>query len=196
MFSRFFLEVLLALDIEGWVRQGMAEPGAGAAALILVLLSVDLLLPVPSSLVMVLSGVLFGVLGGGLLSLVGSLAGNFIGFELARAYGRTMALRFSGERQVDQMTTLFDRYGLATIVASRPLPILMETLSVVAGLSGLDRRRFLVASLAGTIPTVFAYSWAGAASIGMETVFAGLVVLVAVPAVFWVVFRMLFGRRS
>jgi uncharacterized membrane protein YdjX (TVP38/TMEM64 family) len=194
MFSRFLVEVAMAVDVEARVREWISAPGGWSAAGILVLLSVDILLPVPSSLVMVLSGALFGTVAGGLLSLLGSLVGNWVGFEIARAFGRRAALRFVGEGQVRRMTRVFERFGAATIVASRPLPILMETFSVVAGLAGVGRTSFFAASLAGTVPTVFAYAYAGALSLRTDAIFVAVVALIAVPAVFWMIFRFSFVR--
>ena len=194
MFSRFLVEVVLNFRLDAYLENWLREPGWGAALLVVGLLSVDLFLPIPSSLVMVLSGVLFGTVVGGALSLVGSLVGNYVGFELARTYGRDMSIRLVGQEQVEAMTRMFSRYGVATIIASRPLPILMETLSVVAGLGGLGRLRFLVASVVGTVPVCFAYSYAGTLAIDVRTVFVTILVIVAIPALAWLAFKRGFGN--
>ena len=189
MFLRFLIEVVLDFRADAYVEGLMQEPGWGAALLIVTLLSIDLFLPIPSSLVMVLSGVLFGTVWGGVLSLVGSLVGNYVGFELARTYGRGVAARLVGQSQIESMTRIFSRFGAATVIASRPLPILMETLSVVAGLAGLSRSTFLAASVVGTIPVCFAYSYAGTFAIEAETVFVTILAIVAVPALAWLLFK-------
>ena len=193
MFSRFLMEVVLNFRLDVYLDDWMREQGWAAAFLVVGLLSIDLFLPIPSSLVMVLSGALFGTLVGGVLSLIGSLAGNYVGFELARRYGRSLSVRLVGQAQVESMHRVFSRYGVATIVASRPLPILMETLSVVAGLARLGRAPFLIASAVGTIPVCFAYSYAGTFALRAETVFVAILVIVAVPALVWLAFKRGFG---
>lgn len=186
---KFVFEDWLHMPFATGVERILAEPGPAAAALVVGLLSIDLFLPVPSSLVMILSGVLFGVWRGALLALAGSLIGNWAGFELARRYGHDTARRLVGAAQLERMGRVFARHGAAAILVTRPVPVLMETLSVVAGLSGMRRGTFLAASLAGTIPTVFAYAYAGALSIAVGSVFPAVLGLMIVVAAGWTLAR-------
>lgn len=186
---KFVFEDWLHMPFASDVDRLLTQPSPFTAALVVLLLAVDLFLPVPSSLVMILSGVLFGVRWGGLLSLAGSLAGNYTGFELSRTYGRTLSRRLVGDAQLDRLGRVFDRHGAAAIILSRPLPVLMETLSVVAGLSAMRRSTFVAASLVGTVPVVFAYAYAGALSIAVGSVFPALIGLMVVIAVGWAIAR-------
>lgn len=185
--SKVLVEDMLGLTWMGLVQRFVTTPSVSAAALVVGLLAVDLLVPVPSSLLMILSGAVFGVLPGGLLSLAGSLAGNLLGFEAARRYGRDATRRFIGDAQLARMQGVFASHGAVAILVSRPLPVLMETLSVAAGLSGMRRGPFLAASLAGTLPVVFVYAWAGSRSLGEGTLVPAIVMLIAVAAGGWVI---------
>ena len=89
--SALLIEEVLDDPIGAAARRWLAEPGYVAAIAVVVVLGVDVFVPIPSSLVMILSGALFGVGGGALLSLVGSLSGNLLGFELSRRYGAALA---------------------------------------------------------------------------------------------------------
>ena len=89
----FFLSLFFVVEAVGipllieptpWLNGG----GAAAAALGVSLLVADVLLPVPSSLVMMAHGALFGVLGGTLLSLVGCTGASLFGFWLGRRGGK------------------------------------------------------------------------------------------------------------
>ncbi|MGZ8780378.1 MAG: hypothetical protein ACXW31_10670, partial [Thermoanaerobaculia bacterium] len=60
-----------------------ARPIAAIAGVLLLI--VDVLLPVPSSPIMVANGALFGIAGGTLLSLAGSVGAVLAGFALGRA---------------------------------------------------------------------------------------------------------------
>ena len=86
----------------------IAHPGIPAALVIVGALGLDFLLPIPSSLVMVLSGVLFGTFWGGVLSLIGSLGGNWFAFELMRRYGLQVCQRFDDESQVRRMQPVIE----------------------------------------------------------------------------------------
>ena len=187
--SKVVFEDLLAIPWVESVERLLADPGPGTAVAIVGLLTIDLLLPVPSSLVMVLSGTVFGVAAGGILALVGSLAGNLLGFELTRRFGRNAARRLVGDVQLDQMRVVFERHGALAILLSRPLPVMMETLSLVAGLSEMRRRTFLWASLAGTIPVALLYALAGAWSMQTGNLLPGLVILISVAAGGWRLLR-------
>jgi uncharacterized membrane protein YdjX (TVP38/TMEM64 family) len=154
---------------------------------IVALLAIDLFLPVPSSIVMVLSGVAFGVLWGSVLSLVGSVAGSWIGFELVRRYGRRMSRRLVDDDGLRRLESTFQRYGPAAVIVSRPLPIVMETISVVAGLSTMRRATFLLASFGGTLPVAIVYAYAGSVSRQTGSVLPAIAMLTAVTggALLW-----------
>jgi uncharacterized membrane protein YdjX (TVP38/TMEM64 family) len=177
------------------VERALSRPGPGAALAVFGLLAVDVVLPVPSSLVMILSGALLGTTAGALVSAFGSLAGNFMGFELARRYGAPLAARLVGPRDVDRMRATLDRYGALAVLLSRPLPVLMETLSVVAGLGAMSRRSFLGASLLSTLPICVLYAYAGAYSRDGRSLLPAFVAAVLLPAAGWLLWRY-FARRD
>lgn len=167
------------------VRGSLARPGLAAAAAIVGLLAADIFLPVPSTIVMVASGALFGAGLGSLLSLSGSLLGNLVGFEMMRRYGPAFCSRFVKESDLAKMTPMFEEYGAVAVILSRPLPIMMETFSFVAGLMRMSRARFIMASLMGTVPICVLYAYAGTSSLETKTVVPALFMLVCIPAVGW-----------
>src|SRR5207244_3669497 len=147
------------LSIGGIATAWIGRAGAGSALTVVTLLAVDLFLPIPSSIVMVLSGAAFDVLWGSALSLVGSVGGEWLGFELVRRYGRRAPRTIVGDDELDRLGRVFAKHGAAAIAVTRALPVVMETMSVVAGLSTMTRRAFLVSSLASTVPIVFVYAY-------------------------------------
>jgi uncharacterized membrane protein YdjX (TVP38/TMEM64 family) len=138
---------------------------------------------------MALRGAAFGVWWGAALSLVGSIAGEWLGFELARIYGARWARRVAGDDEMARMRALMARHGVLAVVVTRALPVVMETMSVVAGMSAMSRARFLGASLAGTLPIVVVYAYAGAVSRQMDSVIPAVVILTAVAGAAWVWYR-------
>jgi uncharacterized membrane protein YdjX (TVP38/TMEM64 family) len=192
--SKLLIEDLLGLSLDGLATAWLGAAGPGSAAAIVILLAVDVFLPVPSSLIMVLSGAAFGVLWGAVLSLVGSIAGEWLGFELVRRYGRRLSSAMVGDEELASLGAFFERYGTAAIVMTRPLPIVMETMSVVAGLSRMGRGAFLVASFVGTTPIVFVYAYAGAKSREVGNLAPAVVMLVAVAGLGWLIYRSMARR--
>lgn len=187
--SKLVLENLLGIDLAGLVTRGAADPGVGTIAVVFTLLAVDILLPVPSSIVMILSGSLLGVLWGSVVSLAGSLGGQWVGYELARRYGRPAATRLVGDQDLRHMSDLMARHGAVAVVVTRALPVVLETVSVVAGLAGMRRATFLMAALVGTAPIVVAYAYAGAFARDTGNLVPAVIILVAVAATGWMVTR-------
>lgn len=187
--TKLVLENVLGIHLEPAVSSWLARAGPGSATAIIVLLASDIFLPIPSSLVMVLSGAAFGVVWGAVLALVGSILGEWLGFELVRKFGRRVSSRMVGDEELERLSGFFERHGAAAIVLTRPLPIVMETMSVVAGLSTMRRATFLAASVAGTAPIVLVYAYAGAMSREVGSLLPAAVILVAVSGAGWLVYR-------
>ncbi len=125
------------------------------------LLVADVFLPVPSSLVMAAHGALFGGVLGTLLSLVGSVASALTAFAVGRA-GSGAIRRFVTEGEHERAGTLLERWGVVAIAVTRPVPILAETVAILAGSSPLTWRQTAIAAAAGSIVPAAAYAWAGA----------------------------------
>ena len=187
--SKLLIENVLGIDLEGLVTGWLVNAGAGSAAVLVALLAADLFLPVPSSLIMVLSGAAFGVVWGSIFSLVGSIGGEWLGFELVRRYGVSASRRIVGDEDLEKMRTVMARHGAAAVLVTRALPVVMETMSVVAGLSRMSRRSFLLASFAGTLPVVVVYAYAGAVSREISSIVPAVVMLIAVAGGAWVWYR-------
>ena len=188
--SKLIIENLLGFSFEPWARSWMADAGAPGAAVVIGLLAVDIFIPVPSSIIMVLSGAAFGVWWGALLAFVGSIAGEWLGFELARRYGTALSSRFIGdEAERRRMNQMLVTHGAAAIAATRALPVVMETMSIVAGLSPMKRSTFLIASAIGTAPIVVVYAYAGAMSRETGSLVPAIIILLAVAAVGWISYR-------
>jgi uncharacterized membrane protein YdjX (TVP38/TMEM64 family) len=194
--TKVVFEDLMGMNLAAAATTWVAEAGVGGAVTIGLLLAADILLPVPSSLVMVLSGAAFGVWWGALLSLAGSIGGEWIGFELARKFGVSLSTRLVGDQDMADMRVIMARHGAVAVMVTRALPVVMETMSVVAGLSAMKRSTFLITSLAGTLPVALAYSYAGALSRQMNNVVPAVVILAGVTVTAWVWYRARITRRD
>ncbi|HEX6162324.1 MAG TPA: VTT domain-containing protein, partial [Vicinamibacterales bacterium] len=127
---------------------------------------------------------------GAIIAFVGSIGGEWLGFELARRYGTRLSARFIGdEAERRRLDAVLVTHGAAAVAATRALPVVMETMSIVAGLSPMPRRTFLIASAIGTAPIVLVYAYAGAMSKETGSLVPAIVILLAVAAAGWIWYR-------
>lgn len=187
--SKFLIEDLLGFNLGAVVEARLDRAGPLAAAAIVGVLAIDLFLPVPSSVVMILSGVAFGVPLGAALAFAGSLVGNLVGFEITRRYGHAVAARFVSEEELQRLRALFERNGAIVVVITRPVPVVMETTSLVAGLSNMRRSTFVLASAIGTVPVAILYAYAGAVSRAAGNAVPAVVILLAVGGGAWLLWK-------
>jgi uncharacterized membrane protein YdjX (TVP38/TMEM64 family) len=178
------LGIRLLIEPTPWLNRG----GVLAAVLGVGLLVADVLLPVPSSLVMVAHGALFGVLGGTLLSLTGSMGASMFGFWIGRRGGRLLE-RLVPRVERERADYLLKRWGALAIIVTRPVPLLAETIAIMAGASPLGWGRAALSALVGSLPPALLYALAGA-SVGrfQNTALVFLFVLL-VAGFFWMVGR-------
>ncbi|NVB79370.1 MAG: hypothetical protein HOV81_13330 [Kofleriaceae bacterium] len=144
-------------------RPAFAGLGALAAVAAVGLLIADVLLPVPSSLVMVWLGASQGWLAGAALSLVGCVGATVFAFWLGRR-GGPLFERLVPRDERARADAFLARWGVLAIAVTRPVPIIAETTAVVAGASPAVRwRGMLIAAIAGCAPWAVIYGLSGAA---------------------------------
>ncbi len=87
------------------------------------------------------------------LSLV-AFAGNVVGYEIGRAAGPALYRRkgrFLRPEYFERTRVFFERYGKTALVLGRFVPVVRTFITVVAGVSGMSRRRFYTWSLVGAV---------------------------------------------
>ena len=145
--------------VEAWLEPPPSPPVL--AALEVGVLAVDILLPVPSSVVATLGGSLLGVAGGTACAWLGMTLGAAAGWSLGRVGGGKAlagidaADRAALDRQERRLGPLF-------IVLTRPLPLVAEAAAILCGAAGMPARGFLAWAAAGNLAVAFAWSLTGA----------------------------------
>jgi uncharacterized membrane protein YdjX (TVP38/TMEM64 family) len=180
------LGVSLLTDPTPWMKHG----GVLAATVGVGLLIADVLLPVPSSLVMVAHGALFGVAGGTLLSLIGSMGAAMFGFWIGRRGGRLLGRIVTPEERA-RADYLLKRWGALGVIVTRPVPLLAETVAIMAGASSLGWGRMALAALAGSLPPALLYALTGATVANFQSTALIFFFVLLVAGFFWVVGRLI-----
>jgi hypothetical protein len=116
---------LFGESVEASIERFLAAPPSSrtVAAAVFGALAVDVVAPIPSSLVAVAAGVLLGSAGGFATVSAGLMAGNLLGYGLGR-----MTAEGAGKAATA---------SLAALPLSRGVPVLSEGATVVAGAAGM-----------------------------------------------------------
>jgi len=141
----------------------LTHPGSLSAVAGVALLIADVVLPVPSSLIMFAFGAAYGFWIGAALSMAGCVGASLAGFALGRG-GREVVRRFVRDDEYDRASSLLDRWGTLALIATRPVPILAETVAILAGASRTSWARMTATAVLGSIVPTVLYAWAGSAA--------------------------------
>jgi membrane-associated protein len=85
---------------------------------------------------------------------VAAFLGNVVGYEIGRALGTPLYHRdgrFLKKKYFDETTAFFDKHGNKALVIGRFVPIVRTFITVVAGVSRMDRHRFFTWSAVGAV---------------------------------------------
>ena len=117
----------------------------------------DLFLPIPASGIMAAIGVIYGFQLGFIINFAGTMSSGLVAYALARLLGKKGISKICSPQEVEDYKEFFDRWGGLAIIASRFLPILPEVLSVAAGFSSMNCKKFSLALTLGSLATWLGY---------------------------------------
>lgn len=167
-------------DLLNQHRQWAGPIGAG-------LLIADLVLPVPTTVIIGAMGAVLGATAAALWGWLGLSLAGLLGYTLARRGGRRWADRLAPPEEQARNRQFFEQWGGLAVILSRMLPILPEALSITAGLSGMRPRPFTLAVILGSLPPAIAFAWIGEKAV--ESPGPAFFALVALMALFWLAYR-------
>ncbi len=148
------------------------------------LLTSDILLPIPSSIVGTLLGARLGIISGWVWTWSGLMIGNVIGFTVGRYLLTSLKAKMS---ETPTQVILF---------LSRPVPVFAEAAAITAGAAKTGIRRFLIACAAGNAIYAGVLSINGALLLPKSLVGPGLVLPMALPVVTWLIWRWCTRQRK
>jgi membrane-associated protein len=98
------------------------------------------------------------------LMIAAAFAGNVAGYEIGRAIGEPLRHhdgRLLKRKYLDQTAEFFDKHGNVALVLGRFVPFVRTYVTLIAGVTRLPRRRFLLWSLVGAVAWVCVVMLAG-----------------------------------
>ena len=150
----------LIYDILIWVIESFQ---AGGLPLLFVMMIVQALaIPIPSELVLIAGGLAFEFPFGWLVGALGSMVAALISFYISRKGGRSLAIRFVGEKGIKFADNWFNRWGAWAVLLGRFAPFIpFDAISYGAGLTTIRLKNFIVPTVIGTLPRALFYTSLG-----------------------------------
>jgi uncharacterized membrane protein YdjX (TVP38/TMEM64 family) len=139
---------------------------------LLLMILQSLFAPIPSELILLSGGMLFGLLWGSVIGVVGSMFSAAITFYLSKHGGRSIIDATSEKvKIVDRSIYIFDiwieRWGLWAILVGRAIPMIMfDPISYAAGLVNIKDSHYFIATFVGSIPRAIFYAYLGVKLLG------------------------------
>jgi uncharacterized membrane protein YdjX (TVP38/TMEM64 family) len=155
------------------------------------LLALDVLLPVPSSIVSTAAGVFLGFALGAAIVWLGMMVGCVLGYALGKR-GSAAARRLVGEDSLARASRLMGQYGDLAIVLCRPVPVIAEASVVFAGLVNAPFARFARLTAISNVGIALGYSAFGAYSLRIDSFLIAFMGALVFPGLFMLVSRHLF----
>ena len=131
------------------------------------------------------------LLTGSVLLIVAAFAGNVVGYEIGTKIGAPLYERdgrIIKRKYLDQTEDFFDRHGNKALVIGRFVPFVRTYITVVAGVTRMPRRRFLIWSFIGAVFWVlsillFGYFLGNTFPAVAENIDLAIIVILALSAV-------------
>jgi uncharacterized membrane protein YdjX (TVP38/TMEM64 family) len=154
---------LYVLVVEWFVNPIIRLGIFGIFLFLLVMAIQGLLVPIPSELVLLASGMIWGFFWGGIMGIIGSMAAGLLCYYVAYKGGRPLAEKFVGESALNMADNFIQKYGTGAIVIARLLPfVAFDPISYISGILKYPIKKYTIATFIGSIPRAFFYAFLGA----------------------------------
>ncbi|MFX1571364.1 MAG: TVP38/TMEM64 family protein [Promethearchaeota archaeon] len=137
--------------VEWFVNPVYALGFWGAALFIIIMGLQGLIIPLPSEIVLLATGMIWGLVLGGFMGVIGSMCAAILCFYLSRRGRRPLVKRFIGEKALGLADNFIKKYGTRAIILARFLPfIAFDPISYASGLVEMDIKKYLSGTLLGS----------------------------------------------
>ncbi|WP_285961651.1 3-dehydroquinate synthase [Pseudomonas tohonis] len=153
------------------------------AVLVIALLALDVVLPVPSSMVSLLAVAVLGAVGGYLVIFIGLCLGSLLGYWLGAGYFRIASglLDIEDWRKAGRLANRLNTWSL---ICLRGVPVLAETSVLAAGMQRYPLRRFLVITTLANAGLAAVYSALGSFVAEDQVLLLAVMASMLLPALF------------
>jgi membrane-associated protein len=140
------------------------------------------------------------------LLMIAAILGNLVNFSIGRALGGAIfkenALILKKD-YLDRAHVFFEKHGPKAVILARFLPIFRTLIPFVAGMASMERSRFVLHTVIGSVLWVFLMMSAGVffgripwVQSHFEAVVLGIIVISMIPVAYEAASQFLESRRS
>jgi uncharacterized membrane protein YdjX (TVP38/TMEM64 family) len=147
----------------------------------------DIVLPIPSSIVGTILGARLGFWLGFLFTWVGLIAGNLVGFLIAR---------FASSRFRSWLPPFPKTTTQTAVFLSRPVPVVAEAVALAAGATRMPLLHFFVFSVSGNAIYAAVLNANGSALLPDSKTAAWLIIPMLLPALAWISWNTIVRKRE
>ncbi len=122
----------------------------------------SLLMPIPSEVVLLAAGAIWGFWGGFMMGMIGSMLSAVLCYVIAARGGGPIVEKFLGKENIETVDVYLQKYGAPVVFVMRAVPFVgFDPVSYVSGLIRLDFKKYFFANLFGCISRCIFYAWLG-----------------------------------
>jgi len=147
------------------------------------LLSIDILVPIPSSVVSTAGGYFLGFILGTLISFSGMTISCLIGYFLGTKFGNPLSKKLVGSNELSKLEKLQNKYGNWIIIISRAVPVLADASILVAGIGRMPLNRFILLISLSNLGISIVYAAIGAYSSYINSFLLAFTGAISLPAI-------------
>lgn len=160
------------------------------------LLSIDILAPIPSSIVSTAGGFFLGFTMGIIVSTAGMTISCIIGYLLGAKIGTPISKWLVGTNDLLRLEKLQNKYGDWIIILSRSIPVLAEASVLIAGIGRMHIKRFILLILLSNLGISIAYSFIGAYSGYINSFLLAFAGAILFPGTAMAIFKIKFNKNE
>lgn len=190
---------LIPFGLFAWLNPGWEEQVAewgksqesqwATGAVIVGLLTSDIFLPIPSSVLCTAAGWQFGVVSGTLLGWLGMSLGAVLGFALAKQFGSPLVAWLTTPAELARTGELTQQLGPWLLAIARGIPVVAEASVLFVGLHQMPWRRFLPPVLLSNMFLAAGYAIFGRIAEKYELLPLAIGISIAAPVLMIAIFQ-------
>lgn len=165
-----------------------------SAPIIIGLLAADVFLPIPSSILSVSSGALYGFFIGTLVTWIGMTLGCFVGYRIGKTAGVLGVKKYIGEKEFSKLELIVSKYGTMMLVITRAVPVLAEGSTIIAGMSGIPLTKFIIITSLSNFGISMVYAAVGSYVYDTTSFLLVFLAAIIIPAFFILFSRIVQSR--
>ena len=163
IYNYVFNPTFILRIVAEWFVNPVYKLGIIGIILFLVIMAIQgLIVPLPSEIVLLATGIIWGWFLGGIFGIIGSMLAGILCFYISRKGGRPLVEKFVGSKTLNLADDLIKKYGIWTIIISRFIPFIsFDVISYASGLVDIEFKKYTIGTLIGSTFRSFFYSIVG-----------------------------------